>query len=198
MLLCGWGGSMGQLLWVPCRPIWSGSLQASVCRSSGSQDMLHWASFLFTARPRKISIEGWIQLTASDRLPLSRRNAPSFLIKWKTLFPPPNTVLILRLWLIMKLMQEAGLWKCHSHLTGFPSHKLLPFEADQECREISVHTSLIHFCLLNWVDFNKQFKVTHQLLVGLVLKIRLADAHFLLLLNSWQIWNMSSLGVVPL
>lgn len=44
------GASVLQLLRVPCRPIWSGSFQASVGRTSGLQDMLHWALFLFRVR----------------------------------------------------------------------------------------------------------------------------------------------------
>lgn len=158
------GGSAGQLVWVPCRPIWSGSLQDSVCGTSGSQDMLHWAPFLFRARPRKISIEGRIQPTASDRLPLSRRNSPSFGIKWKTepSSHPHNAVLVLRWWFIMKWMPSCGnvlfTWQFVPPINYF----------HQESGEISLHTSLTHSCLLNWVDFNQQFKVTHQLLVGLM------------------------------
>lgn len=67
-----------QLVWVPYRPIWSGSLQASVGRTSGLQDMLHWLLFLFRARLRKTSFEGQIQPTASNRLPLSQWNSLSF------------------------------------------------------------------------------------------------------------------------
>lgn len=87
-------------------------------------------------------------------------------VKGWTLLPPP--IQYWWWWFIMNWMQEAGLWKCPSHLTVCPSHELLPFEADQECGEVSLHTSLIHFCLLNWVHFNKQFKVTYQILVGLM------------------------------
>lgn len=67
-----------QLVWVPYRPIWSGSLQASVGRTSGLQDMLHWLLFLFRASLRKTSFEGQIQPTASNRLPLSQWNSLSF------------------------------------------------------------------------------------------------------------------------
>lgn len=163
-VLCGWGAQ-----WVSWCEFFAGASGVGVCRTSGPQDMLYWAPSSFRARLRKISIKGWIQPTAFNRLPLSRRNSPTFWIKWKTepSFHPQYTTNSPRWWFIMKWMQEAGLWKCPCHLTVCPSHKLFPFEADQECGEISLHTSLIRFCLLNWVDFNKQFKVTYQLNVAL-------------------------------
>lgn len=164
------GGSAGQLVWAPLKP----HLEWGVCRprSAGPAGHRTCSTGLLSYSepgPGRSPLRGGF----SPLLPTDSHWAggiPSVFGWSERLNPlpsPPNTVLDLRWWFIMKWKQEAGLWKRPSHLTVCPSHKLLPFEADQECGEISLHTSLTHFCLLNRVDCNKQFKVTYQLLVGL-------------------------------
>lgn len=84
------GGSVGQLVWAPCRPIWSGSLQASVSRTSGPQDMLHWLSFLIQSQAEEDLLWGADSAHCLRQTPTEQEEFPHFLDS-KRLNPLPTS-----------------------------------------------------------------------------------------------------------
>lgn len=160
-----------QLVWVPYRPIWSGSLEVFRPQSAGPVGYRTCSTGFFS-----YSEPGWGRPPLRGRfspLPLTdshwANGIPSVFDKVKdwSFFPQPK----------QRWLQSVGVWgkgrilwtraKGRAQISVCTCHKWLALEADWDCGETSLHTSLIHFCWLNRVHFYKQFKVTCWLIVVL-------------------------------
>lgn len=94
MVLCGWGGSAGQLVWVPWRPIWSGSLQGLGLRDQRAAGHAPLGSFLIQSQDQEDLHLGVDLAHRFRRAPTELEEFPQFLEMWKTetsYHHPPNS-----------------------------------------------------------------------------------------------------------